>query len=57
VKDALFSADDSKLYVVSGNAVIAIDRSNGQVLTTYDAGQPLGALDISADGRYLATIA
>lgn len=53
-RDARFSADGTQLYASSGNAVDIIDVATGAVVQSYDFGRAVGAIDLSADGRYLA---
>lgn len=57
VTDALFSADGARVFVVSGQSILAIDRASGQVAKDYALGERLGAFDLSADGRYLVVVA
>lgn len=54
--DAVFSADGTRLYAVSGNTVSVIDVTTGAVLVQYSVGHTLGALDLSPDGQHLAVV-
>ena len=54
--DAKFSSDGTRLYAVSGNTVSVIDTATGSVISQYVMGTKLGALDVSADGHYLAVV-
>jgi len=56
VEDAKFSADGSQVIIVHGNAVDIYDVASGAAAAHYEVGIDLGAIDVSADGRYLAAI-
>lgn len=53
VADTRLSADSSTLFVSSGTTVTAIALATGEELAHYDLGHAAGALDVSADGKYL----
>lgn len=54
VSDIVYSADSSRLFVTTGTSVIALDIATGATLATYALGHAAGALDVSADGQFLA---
>jgi Ca2+-binding RTX toxin-like protein len=51
--DVIFSPDGLYLYASSGGAVSVYSSASGQLLTSWTIGSQLGAMDLSADGRYL----
>ncbi len=56
VADAILSADGTRLYVATGEKVVALDIASGATLDEYALGAAAGALDVSADGKYLVVI-
>lgn len=56
VGDAILSADAASLFVSSGNEVVQIDVATGSELARYSLGSRAAALDVSADGKYLAVV-
>jgi Ca2+-binding RTX toxin-like protein len=54
--DAVFSLDGTKIYLVSGNTVTAVNVATGSVVATYTMGTSLGGADLSPDGQYLAVV-
>ncbi|HVI99431.1 MAG TPA: hypothetical protein VM657_10230 [Sphingomonas sp.] len=56
VEDAKFSADGSQLITANGQAIDVYDVASGALVAHYDVGTDLGAIDVSADSRYVAAI-
>src|SRR6478735_1619348 len=50
--DVKFAADGT-MWVSNGTILTHIDVATGQVLKQYTLASPIGAFDISADGRYI----
>jgi Ca2+-binding RTX toxin-like protein len=54
--DAKFSPDGSKLYATSGGSLHIYNVATGALIDTILVAQGVGALDVSADGRYVAAV-
>jgi Ca2+-binding RTX toxin-like protein len=54
--DAKFSSDGSQLFGASGNAITVFDVSTGVAAAHYYFSSAVGAMDLSADGKYLAFV-
>jgi Ca2+-binding RTX toxin-like protein len=52
-RDAIFSSDGDRVFVAEGGAVNVYDVGTGERLAVHPLGRQLGALDVSADGRFL----
>ncbi len=54
--DAIFSRDGKTIYVARDSSVIGVDVATGRHLITFGLYDPAGAMDLSADGRFLAVV-
>lgn len=52
-KDSVLSPDGQKLYIAKAGTIEVYSVENRKLLTTYAAGDSLGGLSISSDGRYV----
>ena len=56
VADAILSADGKRLFVATGEKIVALDIATGASVGEYVLGAAAGALDVSANGKYLVVI-
>ncbi|URD62167.1 DUF4214 domain-containing protein [Sphingomonas sp. KRR8] len=56
VSDTAFSPDGTYLYTASGSSITVYSTATGNFLASWGLGGPIGAIDISADGRYIVAL-
>ncbi|WP_375285989.1 M10 family metallopeptidase C-terminal domain-containing protein [Sphingomonas sp.] len=53
IGDALFSAKGTMVFIAEAGSVVAYDSETGTRVRTYAVGAQLGAMDVSANGRFV----